>query len=42
MGEEMICDVILPRNKVKGEVTERSFYQTLSMYVFLEIFLIIC
>ena len=28
----MWCEVILPRNKVKGEITERYFYQTLSLF----------
>ena len=31
-GEKMICDVILPRNEVKGEITKYCIYQTLSIF----------
>ena len=27
----MLCEVILPRNKIKGEITARYIYQTLSI-----------
>ena len=28
------CEVILPRNKVKGQITECYFYWTLSIHIF--------
>ena len=29
----MKCFVILPRNEMRGEITEYCFYQTLSLYL---------
>ena len=31
VGWKMWCEVILPRNKIKGEITARYIYQTLSI-----------
>ena len=32
-GEKMRCEVILRRNKIRGEITEHYFYHNLSLYV---------
>ena len=32
MGEKMWCEVILPRNKVKGEIMSIIIYLTLSKH----------
>ena len=35
-GEKMKCEVILPRNQIRGEITKNYFYQTLSTYFMME------
>ena len=37
-GEKMKCEVILPRNEMKGEIIEYCFYQTLPIYAIPSIF----
>ena len=38
-GWKMWCDVVSPPNKERGEITKHYFYQTLTMYVVLGVWL---